>query len=59
MGLESLTVPERGFTKLEREWIKQLIEAIKTVQGIQGQNVSITNDPSGQTINASDCDPCT
>ncbi len=54
----TLKLPEKGFTKAERAWLQQLINAIKTVQGIQGRNVSITNDGSGQIINASDCDPC-
>ncbi len=58
MGLESLTVPEKGFTRSERQWLAKLIDAIKTVQGIQGQNVTINNDASGQVINASDCDAC-
>jgi len=53
-----LKLPAKGFTKSERAWLQTLIEAIKTVQGIAGRNVNISNDNSGQTINASDCDPC-
>ncbi len=58
MGLETLTMPSKGFTKAERAWLAKLIEAIKTVQGIEGSNISISNGPAGQTINASDCPPC-
>ncbi len=53
-----LQLPAKGFTKSERAWLQTLIEAIKTVQGIQGRNVSISNDAAGQTINADDCEPC-
>ncbi len=53
-----LKLPEKGFTKAERAWLEKLIEAIKTVQAIQGRNVTISNDGSGQTINADDCTPC-
>ncbi len=58
MGLETLTLPSKGFTKSERQWLAKLIEAIKTVQGIQGRNVTISNTEAGQTINADDCTPC-
>lgn len=61
MNINDLKLPDRGFTKAERKWIKEvLIPAIKTVHGIAGRNVSITDasDGSGQTINASDCQPC-
>lgn len=61
MDLRDLKLPERGFTLAEREWIANvLIPSIRTVHGIAGRNVSITDDPggSGQTINASDCQPC-
>ncbi len=59
MDIQNLTAPEKGFTKVEREWIKNiLIPAIKTVQGVAGRNVAITNSDNGQTIAASDCDPC-
>ncbi len=59
MDVQNLTVPDKGFTKAERKWIKeQLIPAIKTVYGVAGSNVSITNQDSGQTISANDCDPC-
>ncbi len=54
-----LKLPEKGFTKAERKWLQdQLIEAIKTVYGIQGRNVTISNADTGQTINADDCAPC-
>jgi len=54
-----LTLPEKGFTKAEREWIKNvLIPAIKTVEAVQGKNVQIQNTNSAQVINASDCQPC-
>ncbi len=59
MDLKTLTLPDKGFTKAEREWIKTvLIPALKTVQGVAGKNVSITNSDNGQTIAASDCQPC-
>lgn len=54
----NLTLPDKGFTKAEREWLKQLIEAINTVHGVQGRNVTITDSKDGQTINANDCAPC-
>lgn len=55
----NLTLPEKGFTLKEREWLQQLIEAIKTVEGIPGANVDINNQAgSGQVINASNCPPC-
>ena len=54
-----LKLPDKGFTKQERKWLKEvLIPAIKTVHGIQGRNISITDKDEGQTINASDCQPC-
>ncbi len=53
-----LKLPEKGFTKAERAWLAELIQAIKTVQGIAGRNVSISNADSGQTVNAEDCTPC-
>ncbi len=59
MDIQNLTVPDKGFTKAERQWIKEvLIPAIKTVHGVAGRNVSITNSDNGQLINASDCDAC-
>ncbi len=59
MDIQNLTVPDKGFTIAERKWIKeQLIPAIKTVQGVAGRNVAITNSDNGQTIAVSDCDPC-
>lgn len=60
MDIEQLTVPSKGFTKAEREWIKNvLIPAIKTVHGVAGRNTNITNTNEGQTINAEECSPCT
>ncbi len=53
-----LQLPEKGFTKAERAWLQTLLEAIKTVQGIQGRNVTITNNDTGQTIDVADCTPC-
>ena len=58
MNADELKLPQKGFTKAERAWLEQLIEAIKTVRGIAGRNVSIDNDEQGQTINADDCTPC-
>ncbi len=59
MNIQNLTLPAKGFTKAEREWIKTvLIPAIKTVQGVAGKNCAITNTDAGQTISASDCQPC-
>ncbi len=53
-----LQLPQKGFTKAERAWLQSLIDAIKTVQGIAGRNVTITNTDAGQTVDASDCTPC-
>ena len=54
-----LQIPQKGFTKAEREWLKELLEAIKTVQAVAGRNVSIDKRPNqGTVINASDCEPC-
>lgn len=58
MNVQNLKLPEKGFTKAERAWLKELIDAIKTVNGIAGRNCTITNDASGQMINADDCSPC-
>ncbi len=59
MDIQTLTVPQKGFTKAERDWIKNvLIPALKTVQGIAGRNCSITNSQDGQTISGNDCPPC-
>ncbi len=58
MNASELKLPEKGFTKAERAWLAQLIEAIKTVQGIAGRNVTISNAAQGQTVNAEDCTPC-
>ncbi len=59
MNASNLKLPEKGFTKAERLWLSELIDAIKTVQAVQGRNVTISNDGSGQTINADDCPPAT
>ena len=54
-----LKLPEKGFTKAERAWLRELIEAIKTVQAVAGRNVSIDRRPNhGTVINANDCSPC-
>ncbi len=55
-----LKLPTKGFTKAERAWLAELIQAIKTVQAIQGRNCSVTNTDEGQTISATDeaCPPC-
>lgn len=60
MNVDNIQLPEKGFTKKEREWIKNvLIPAIRTVHGVAGRNVTITDDENkGQTINAADCQPC-
>jgi hypothetical protein len=59
MNIDAIFDNLQGFTKKEREWLKtKLKPALKTVQGVQGKNVSITNADNGQTINASDCQPC-
>ena len=58
MNAAQLKLPDKGFTKAERKWLAELIEAIKTVQGISGRNVSIDNNEQGQIINAIDCPPC-
>ncbi len=56
--MQSLALPDKGFTKQERKWLLELISAINTVRGVAGRNVSITEADTGQIINASDCDPC-
>jgi len=59
VNLDTLQLPQKGFTKAEREWIKNvLIPAIKLVHAVQGRNCSITDEDSGQKINAADCQPC-
>ena len=58
MNVNNLKVPKRGFTKSERKWLAQLVQAIKTVHGIAGHEVTISEDDSGQTINANDCAKC-
>ncbi len=59
MDIDAIFDNLQGFTKKEREWLKtKLKPALKTVYGVAGRNVNINNTDSGQTINASDCDPC-
>jgi len=59
MNIENLKPPTRGFTKAEREWIKNvLIPAIRTVHAVQGHNITINSTDGGQVINAADCQPC-
>ncbi len=58
MDAQSLTLPQKGFTKAERAWLAQLVEAIKTVQAVAGNNTTVSNSEAGQVINAEDCSPC-
>ena len=58
MNPADLTLPRKGFTKNERAWLAQLIEAIKTVHAVAGRNISISEHKQGQMINADDCAPC-
>lgn len=59
MNIDDIFENLQGFTKKEREWLKtKLKPALKTVQGVAGRNVTITNEDSGQMINANDCDAC-
>ncbi len=60
MNVQNLKPPEKGFTKAERAWIRDVvIPALKTNQAIAGRNCTISNeDGKGQTINADDCTPC-
>lgn len=53
-----LELPAKGFTKTERAWLAELIEAIKTVHAVHGRNTSVSNTESGQVISASDCAAC-
>ncbi len=54
-----LKLPDKAFTKREREWIKSvLIPEIKKNHAVAGRNVTITDTDDGQTINADDCTPC-
>ncbi len=57
MTIENLRVPKKGFTKAERAWLEELVKAIKTVHGVAGRHVTITNGNEGQLINADDCAP--
>lgn len=60
MNVDGLQVPDKVFTKAERKWIKEvLIPAIRTVHGVAGRNISITDSEKDQVINAADCQPCT
>lgn len=52
----ALEVPKSGFTKNERSWIAELVQAINGAKAIQGENVTVTDGPDGQTIAADDCD---
>lgn len=53
-----LKLPDKGFTKAERAWLAQVIQAIRTVRAVPGRNCDINNSDDGQTINAADCTPC-
>lgn len=53
-----LELPRKGFTKAERAWLAQLIEAINTVRAVAGRNTSVSDHSDGQVIDADDCDPC-
>ena len=58
MNVQDLKVPTKGFTKAEREWIKNvLIPAIKTVHAVSGHLTTVTDTSDGQVINAQDCSP--
>lgn len=57
--MEDLEVPKHGFTKSERAWLAEVVEAIKTARAVAGKDVKIDNhDDKGQVIGASDCSPC-
>lgn len=58
MTVSELRLPSKGFTKAERAWLAELIEAIKTVHAVQGRNTTISNTNEGQVVNADDCTPC-
>jgi hypothetical protein len=58
VNISELKMPEKGFTKAERAWLAQLIEAIRTVHAVPGRNTSISDTDAGQVINAEDCTPC-
>lgn len=54
-----LKMPAKGFTKTERAWIQQMIEAINTARAVPGANVSVSENPGGGSIiNARDCAIC-
>lgn len=59
MNIDEIFENLPGFTKREREWLRtKLKPAMKTVHGVAGRNVTITDKNEGQTINAADCQPC-
>jgi len=47
-----IKLPEKGFTKSEKQWLKTVIEAIKSNKAIAGENVTVDNREDGQVINA-------
>lgn len=53
-----LELPRKGFTKAERAWLARVIEAINTVHAVAGRDITVSDHPDGQVINAADCDPC-
>jgi len=56
VNIENLKVPTKGFTKAERDWIKNvLIPAIKTVHAVSGHLTTVSDSDQGQVINAQDC----
>jgi hypothetical protein len=57
MSVENLRLPQKGFTKAERKWLEELVKAIKTVHGVAGRHVTISDTNEGQLINADDCAP--
>jgi hypothetical protein len=58
MNAQELKLPAKGFTKTERAWLSELIEAIRTVHAVEGRNTTIDNTNDGQVVNADDCTPC-
>jgi len=53
-----ITVPQKGFTKSEKQWLEQLIADIKTCRAIAGDHCQVSDGSDGQTISADDCPPC-
>ena len=45
-------LPDKGFTKAEKQWLEQVIQDIAGAKAIQGQNTTVDSRPDGQTINA-------